>query len=84
MVLHHIANRAGPVVEASPALNSKIFGHGDLHVLDIVPIPERLHEGIREPEDQHVVHRPLSEVVIDAKDRRLVEDLAEYSIKVFR
>ena len=68
MVLDDIADRAGLIVEASSALDSKIFGHGDLHIFDIGPIPERLHERIREPEDQHIVHRPLPQIVIDAKD----------------
>jgi hypothetical protein len=39
----------------------------------VIAIPERLEERVREAEEEHVVHRPLPEVVVDPKDRRLVE-----------
>src|SRR5262249_43237033 len=71
-------------IEAAAALNSEILGHGDLDVLDIVPIPERFHEAIREPEHQHVVYWFLSEIVIDAKNRRFVKNLVEYLIEISR
>ena len=47
-----------------------------------MPIPERLHERICEPENQHVVHRLLTEIVIDAENRGLVEGRVEYFVEL--
>src|SRR5262249_50278541 len=38
---------------------------------------KRLHEGVRKPEDQHVVNRTFSKVVINPEHLRFVES-AEY------
>ena len=74
MVLDHVANGAGLIVESAASLHSEILRHGDLHAFNVVAIPERLHERIGEAENDHVVHRPLAEIVIDAKDRGLGKD----------
>ena len=42
-------------------------------LFDVLAVPERLEERVGEAEEQHVVHRPLAEVVVDAEDVRLVE-----------
>src|SRR4029453_18445278 len=63
MILDDVAHGAGSVVEGASALNTEIFRHGDLHALDMIPVPEGLQEGIGKTEEEHVVHRPLPEVV---------------------
>ena len=68
MVLDHVADRAGLIVESAAALDAEVLSHRDLDALDVVPVPERLHEGVGETEDEHVVYRPLSEVVVDAEN----------------
>ena len=74
MVLDHIANGAGLIVESAATLHAEILRHRDLHALDVIAIPEWLHERVGESEDDHVVHRPLAEIVVDAKDRGFGED----------
>jgi hypothetical protein len=39
----------------------------------MIPVPEGLQEGIGKTEEEHVVHRPLPEVVVDPEDRCFVE-----------
>src|SRR6267378_582369 len=68
MVLNRVTNSAGLIVESSSALDAEIFGHRDLHVLDIVAVPERLDKRVCEAKDQQVVHWPLPQVVVNAKD----------------
>ena len=51
VVLHHVADRAGLVVERAAALHAEVLGHGDLHALDVVAVPERLEEGVGEAEE---------------------------------
>src|SRR5216683_1229023 len=84
MILHHVADRAGLVVERSPALDSKILGHGDLDALDITPLPEGLQEGVREPKKEHLIDGPLTEVMVDPKDRPLVESIEQRTVEGLR
>src|SRR5213083_1328277 len=84
MVLDHVADGARLVIERAAALNPELFGHGDLHALDVIPVPEGLEEGVREPEEEHVVHRPLPEVVVDPEDRRLVESSEQNPVELPR
>jgi len=73
MILDDVADCAGLIVEATTALDTKIFGHGDLHALDIVSVPERFHEGVRETKYEHVLHRPLPQVMVDSENCAFIE-----------
>ena len=46
MALHHIPQRAGGFVERGPLLYAQAFGGGDLHVVDVVAIPQRLEYAV--------------------------------------
>ena len=76
MVLHDVAQRAGLVVELAAALDADRLGHGDLHRVDVAAVPDRLEEAISEAEDRQVLDRLLAQVMIDAVDLLLVEDLS--------
>ena len=73
MALHHVAQRPGAVVVAGPAFNANRLGRGDLHVVDVVPIPDRLEEDVGEAKGQNVLNGFFPEVVIDAIDLALGE-----------
>ncbi len=77
VVGHHVAQRAGLLVKRCAALDSEGFGGGDFDVLDVVAIPHRLKDGVGEAEDQDVLHRLFAEIMIDAIDVLLVEDLED-------
>ncbi len=44
VVLHHVADRAGVVVEGAAALHAEVLGHGDLHAFHVVAVPEGLEQ----------------------------------------
>ena len=73
VVLEDVPDRAGPLVVAGPALDPHRLGHGDLHVVDQLPVPERLEDPVREPECHEVLDGLLAEVVVDAEDLVLGE-----------
>ena len=75
MVLDDVVRDAGLLVELAAALDADLLGDGDLHVVDVLAVPERLEEAVGEAEDEEVLDRLLAEVVIDAEDLRLVERL---------
>jgi hypothetical protein len=84
VVLHDIAQRAGLFVELSSTLNAKRLGHRDLDVLDRVPIPEGLREGVGEAEIEQVLDRFFSKVMIDAEDCRFVEMTVQQLVERLR
>ena len=81
MVLHHVAQRAGALVERPAAFDPDRLRRRDLHVIDVVPVPDVLEYAVRKAEDQDVLHRLLAQVVIDAEDLVLVEDLVHLIVQ---
>ena len=74
VVLDQVAQRAGLVVVAGAGADADVLGRGDLHVVDVVAVPQRLEHAVGEAERQHVLDGLLAQVVVDAEDLRLVED----------
>ena len=77
----HVTQCAGGVVIAG-ALPTPRFGHGDLHVVDVVAVPDGLDHGIGEAEHQQVLHGLLTEVVVDAVDLLLVKVLVQAHVQL--
>ena len=73
VVLDDIANRADLLVELPARQHAERFGHRDLDAVDVVAVPDRLEERVREPKEQQVLHGLLAEVVIDPEDVGLGE-----------
>ena len=65
------------VVVAAAALDAEALGDGDLDVIDMGGVPERLEQRVAEAERHQVLHRLLAEIVVDAVDLPLVEDPAD-------
>ncbi len=74
VVLDQVTQRTGVVVVAGAGADAEILRHGDLNVVDVVAVPKRLEHAVGEPERQHVLHRLLAEIVVDAEDLVLLED----------
>src|SRR6202012_6017377 len=66
MVLYHVAQRSGLFVITAPTLYAHGLGGGDLDVLDIVAVPDRLEKGIGEAQGKDILNRLLTEGVGDA------------------
>ena len=84
MVLEEVAAGAGLLVERAAALDADRLGHRDLHVVDVAAVPDGLEDAVAEPEDQQVADRLLAEVVVDAVDLLLAEDLADLAVEADR
>src|SRR5262249_41250181 len=77
VVLDDVAHSADLFVERASSLNTEVLGHGDLHALDVGTVPERFKQLIGEPEKEHAVNGPFSQIVIDSINVRFVECLEE-------
>ena len=84
VVLEEVARRAGLLVERAAVLDPDRLGHGDLHVVDVAAVPDGLEDPVAEPEDQQVADGLLAQVVVDAVDLPLAEDLADLAVEADR
>jgi hypothetical protein len=84
VVLDHVARSADAVVVPGPAADADVLGHRDLHVVDVVAIPDRLVQLVGEAQRQDVLHRLLAQVVIDAEDRIRRERRAQRVVELPR
>src|ERR1035438_333213 len=84
MILNDVANGADFFIETAPALHAEFLGHGDLYIPDVIAIPDRLEKRIGEAEVQEILHGFLAQIVIDAKDRCLVENFMQSGIQRLR
>src|SRR5262245_23459788 len=84
MILNHVADSTGLIVERSPALNSKVFRHGYLHTLALVASSERFQKRVLEAEEDHVMRRPFPQIMIDSEDVLLVESAEQNPVEFLR
>ena len=82
VVLDDVAQRAGLLVVRAATLDADVLGDGDLHVVDVLPVPQRLEDAVGKAEDEQVLHRLLAEVVVDAVDLLLVEGGVQLVVEV--
>ena len=84
MVGHHVAQSASGFVEAAAMLDANSFGGGDLHMIDVVAIPERLDDVVREAKNHQVLDGLFTEVVVDAVDLIFGEALFQVFVELDR
>ena len=84
MVLHHVAQRAGRIVIVPRRLDTQRLGDRDLHVIDMVAVPDRLEQAVGEAQHQDVLHRLLAQIVVDAENLILAENAEQLSIELPR
>ena len=77
MVDDDVAQRADRVVEVAAVLDAEVLRHRDLDTLDVLPVPDRLEDRVREPQVEDLLEAHLPEVVVDAEELRLVDVLVE-------
>ena len=68
MVRHHVAQRAGRLVELAALLDADRLGRGDLHMVDVVAVPDRLEQAVGEAQRHDVLDRLLAEEMVDPVD----------------
>src|SRR5262249_36097443 len=84
VILDYVADGARLIIKRSPPLDTEILRHRDLHTLDMVAIPERFQERIREARKKHVVYWSFSQIVIDAEDGLLIESTEQSLVELLR
>ena len=84
MVLEDVAQRSRLLVERPAVLDTEVLRHGDLHMVDVAAIPDRLEDRVGEPKGEDVLDRLLRQVVVDAVDLVLAEVEVELGVELTR
>ena len=78
------AQRAGFLVIRAAAFHADRFRGGDLHMVDIAAVPERLEDAVAEAEGQDVLHGFLAQVMVDTIDVGFGEDFVQLIAQLAR
>ena len=84
MVGNHVAQRAGGVIEAAAMADAEFFIDGNLDMVDMIAIPDRLEHPVGKAQHQDVLDGFLAEIVIDPVNLLLVDELEQFSVQRFR
>jgi len=78
VVLDDVTGSPDAVVVTRPGPDADLLGHGDLDVVDVVGVPQRLEHRVREPHREDVLDRLLAEVVVDAEHVAFLEHVGDH------
>ncbi len=74
MILEHIAQHTGTLIIAATPHDDRL-SNADLYVVDVLPVPEWLEDRVGKAKREDVLHRFLSQIVVNAQDLILAEGL---------
>ena len=77
-----IPSRPNPVVVPGSTSYPDVFRHRDLYVVDVLVVPDRLKEGVSEPEGKDVLDGFFPEVMVDPEDLLRFENLGQHFFKL--
>ncbi len=72
---------------AAAALHANGFGYGNLYVIDITAVPDRLEDSVGETESHNVLNGFLAQIMVDPVDLLFVrhfEDLLIQNLRRFQ
>src|SRR5271168_2005229 len=69
------------VIELAASLDIERLRDGDLDMVDVITIPQRLENAIGEPKHQDVLNRLFPEIVVDPVDLALSEHAEDVAIE---
>jgi hypothetical protein len=65
MVGNHVPQGASSFVKPAALLDAYSLRSGNLDMIDVIPVPHRFEDPVRETQDQDVLNRFLAEEMID-------------------
>ena len=81
MVLNDVTCDPDAVEVTGAAADPDVLGHRDLDMVDVIVVPHRLEQLVREPQRHHVLHGFFAEVMVDAEHRRGGEDAGHDAVQ---
>src|SRR5260221_8861455 len=84
MVLENLAEGSRLVIVVATRSHTYCFGHGDLNMVDVLMVPDRLEYRIGKAEYGDILYRFLAQIVIDAVNLLFVVHGAQTFVKCAR
>src|SRR5436190_20589494 len=81
MVGDHVAQCAGGIVIIRSLIDSLHLRGGDLYMVDVTPVPDRLEDSVAKAKDEDVLDRLFAEIMVDAINLPLAEHLLDFGIQ---
>ena len=81
VIRDHVPQRSSALVVVAPSLHADRLGDRNLHVVDVVAVPDRLEDAVGKAKGQDVLNGLLPEVVIDAIDLPLLQNLPDVGVQ---
>ena len=75
VVLHDVAKHACLFPKFAPCADAYIFADGNLHMVDMVVVPDRFKDRIAKAKDKQILYRFFAKPVVDAVDLLFFEIL---------
>jgi hypothetical protein len=66
VILHHISDDAKLVEVPPPAFRAEGLFERDLHIADVLVVPNGAQECVGKAQHQHVLHKLLAQVVVNS------------------
>src|SRR6516164_8500264 len=83
MVGDHVAECAGALVKLAAPLDSDDLGGRDLHMIDVPAIPDRLEQSVGKAQRHHVLHRFLTQEMVDSINLILAKRPEDFGVERF-
>ena len=81
VVGHHVAQRAGLLVELAAPFDADRLRSGDLDVVDVLAIPQRLEQAVGKAQRHDVLDRLLAEEMVHSIDLMLLQRLQDRGVE---
>ena len=84
VVRHHVAHGPGGFIKRGARFHTHGLCHGDLHMVDVVAVPQRLKNSIGKTHEHDVLHGFLAQEMVHAVDLRLRQAVAQLGVERLR
>ena len=82
MVLDHVTHHTGTFVVRATTLNTNRFGIGNLDVIDVLPVPDRLEDSVCKTKDDQILDSFFSQIVVDSVNLVFIKHGSDFSVKL--
>jgi hypothetical protein len=82
--LDHVDQRTGTVVVSGPALEAELLVVDDVDALNVVAVPQRFEDAVREPQAEQVENGGSSQEVVDPVDLRFRNEPGQARVEARR
>src|SRR5690625_6536868 len=82
MILDHIFECSCLIIKSAPFFYTYRLRSSDLHMVYVIPVPYRFKKDVCKPENEHVLHRLFTQIMLDSVETLLPTNLGGEEVEV--